>query len=136
MREKDGERRNAPKGLNVFYLPAHHNCVAQLAAIGETAIIIKRDFKGRLMDFLAGWTMAGINFLASLFVFLGGIGVLAVIALYIIDSLQTRDAIRHNYPVIGRFRDIFTHLGEFFRQYFFALDREEMPFNRAEREWI
>jgi glutamate synthase domain-containing protein 2 len=27
-------------------------------------------------------------------------------------------------------------LGEFFRQYFFAMDREEMPFNRAEREWV
>jgi len=27
-------------------------------------------------------------------------------------------------------------LGEFFRQYFFAMDREEMPFNRAERQWI
>ena len=43
---------------------------------------------------------------------------------------------RHNYPLIGRFRALFTHLGEFFRQYFFALDREEMPFNRAERDWI
>jgi hypothetical protein len=27
-------------------------------------------------------------------------------------------------------------LGEFFRQYFFVLDREELPFNRAERDWI
>jgi hypothetical protein len=27
-------------------------------------------------------------------------------------------------------------LGEFFRQYFFAMDREEMPFNRAERDWV
>jgi len=88
------------------------------------------------MDFLTGWTMTGINFLASLFVFVVGVGVLGVLILYIIDSLQTRDAIRHNYPVIGRFRYLFTHLGEFFRQYFFALDREEMPFNRAERDWI
>jgi glutamate synthase domain-containing protein 2 len=38
--------------------------------------------------------------------------------------------------VIGRFRYLFTRLGEFFRQYFFALDREELPFNRAERDWI
>ena len=43
---------------------------------------------------------------------------------------------RRNYPVIGRFRYLFTMLGEFFRQYFFALDREEMPFNRAERDWV
>ena len=31
---------------------------------------------------------------------------------------------------------LFSQLGEFFRQYFFAMDREEMPFNRAEREWV
>lgn len=28
------------------------------------------------------------------------------------------------------------NLGEFFRQYFFAMDREEMPFNRAQRSWV
>jgi glutamate synthase domain-containing protein 2 len=38
--------------------------------------------------------------------------------------------------VIGRFRYFFEHLGEFFRQYFFALDREELPFNRAQRSWV
>ena len=31
---------------------------------------------------------------------------------------------------------MFEKLGEFFRQYFFAMDREEMPFNRAERSWV
>jgi hypothetical protein len=41
-----------------------------------------------------------------------------------------------NYPVVGHFRSIFSSLGEFFRQYFFAMDREEMPFNRAERDWV
>jgi hypothetical protein len=30
----------------------------------------------------------------------------------------------------------FEDLGEYFRQYFFANDREEMPFNRATRGWI
>jgi glutamate synthase domain-containing protein 2 len=50
--------------------------------------------------------------------------------------VQSKDAIRRNYPVIGRFRELFTSLGEFFRQYFFAMDREEMPFNRAERNWV
>ena len=59
-----------------------------------------------------------------------------VIVIFIIDVRQTRDAVRRNYPVLGRFRYIFSMLGEFFRQYFFAMDREEMPFNRAERDWI
>jgi len=59
-----------------------------------------------------------------------------VVILFVVDSTQSKDAVRRNYPVVGRFRDIFMRLGEFFRQYFFALDREEMPFNRAERDWI
>ncbi|QXT41329.1 FMN-binding glutamate synthase family protein [Gymnodinialimonas ceratoperidinii] len=65
-----------------------------------------------------------------------GVAVLAIIVLYIRDRSQRRDAIRHNYPVLGRFRGLFSELGEFFRQYFFAMDREELPFNRAQREWV
>lgn len=67
-----------------------------------------------------------------------GLGVMLVViaVLYIADVTQTRHAVRRNYPVIGRFRYIFEYLGEFFRQYLFALDREEMPFNRAQRGWI
>jgi glutamate synthase domain-containing protein 2 len=72
---------------------------------------------------------------AALFVFLLGIGVLAVIVIFVIDITQTKSAIRRNYPVVGRFRYFFEHLGEFFRQYFFAMDREELPFNRAQRSW-
>jgi glutamate synthase domain-containing protein 2 len=72
------------------------------------------------------------------FVFVGavGIGLLCVVTLFIIDRVQTQDAIRRNYPVIGRFRKVFSTLGEFFRQYFFAMDREELPFNRAQRDWV
>lgn len=74
--------------------------------------------------------------LTYLFVFAVGFAFLVVIALYIVDRRQSGDAIRRNYPVIGRFRHLFSTLGEFFRQYFFAMDREELPFNRAQREWI
>lgn len=62
--------------------------------------------------------------------------VLTVLIFFVIDRTQTGDAIRRNYPVIGRFRGLFSKLGEFFRQYFFAMDREEMPFNRAQRDWV
>ncbi len=67
-----------------------------------------------------------------------GIGLVLLIAavMYVVDRSQTEDAVRRNYPVIGRFRKVFTELGEFFRQYFFAMDREELPFNRAQRDWI
>ncbi|MGD8678130.1 MAG: FMN-binding glutamate synthase family protein [Chromatiales bacterium] len=75
-------------------------------------------------------------FLPSLFIFVIGLGVLWVIYAFIKDVTQTEQAIRRNYPVIGRFRYLFEHLGEFFRQYFFAMDREELPFNRAQRSWV
>jgi len=88
------------------------------------------------MGLLQQFTMDGLRFLATLFIFTVGIGTLAVIVMFILDATQSKDAVRHNYPVVGRFRELLTRLGEFFRQYFFALDREEMPFNRAERDWI
>ena len=78
----------------------------------------------------------GVILLSNILLFVLGLLVLAVIALFVIDITQTKDAVRRNYPVIGRFRYLFQTLGEFFRQYFFAMDREELPFNRAEREWI
>ena len=74
------------------------------------------------------WLAEILQLFAYLFVFLVGIGVLWVIALYFVDINQTSHAIRRNYPVVGRFRYVFEHMGEFFRQYFFAQDREEMPF--------
>lgn len=84
-----------------------------------------------------------LNF-ADLFLSLLGLIIAAALTLlivvvawmYVSDISQSRQAIRRNYPVIGRFRYIFEHLGEFFRQYFFALDREELPFNRAQRSWV
>lgn len=74
--------------------------------------------------------------LAALFVFAVGVGVLVLIILFIVDITQTKHAIRRNYPVVGRLRYFLEHLGVFFRQYFFAMDREEMPFNRAQRSWV
>lgn len=60
---------------------------------------------------------------------------ISIVWMYWHDKHQTVSTIRKNYPVIGRLRYKFEHLGEFFRQYFFAMDREEMPFNRAQRTW-
>lgn len=77
-----------------------------------------------------------LNWLAILFILAVGCSIAAVIIIYVIDLRQSHSAIRRNYPVIGRFRYLFEHLGEFFRQYFFAMDREELPFNRAQRSWV
>ena len=59
-----------------------------------------------------------------------------ILCMYVIDTRQTKHSIRRNYPVVGRLRYQFEHMGEFFRQYFFAMDREELPFNRAQRSWV
>lgn len=82
------------------------------------------------------YAMNALQILALAFVLVLGVAVFLLVFFFIIDKTQTGDAIRRNYPVIGRFRGLFTSLGEFFRQYFFAMDREEMPFNRAQRDWI
>jgi glutamate synthase domain-containing protein 2 len=79
--------------------------------------------------------VTALEIMAVVFITLLGMLVLWAIVAYILDVTQTRHAIRRNYPVIGRFRYFFEHLGEFFRQYFFAMDREELPFNRAQRSW-
>ena len=74
--------------------------------------------------------------LSVIFILVLGLGLLTILVLYVVDVSQTKQTIRRNYPVIGRFRYFFEHLGEFFRQYFFSADREELPFNRAERSWV
>ncbi|RMF12069.1 MAG: FMN-binding glutamate synthase family protein, partial [Alphaproteobacteria bacterium] len=74
-------------------------------------------------------------FLAALFIFVIGLGALALVVLFIIDIAQTKHAIRRNYPVIGRLRSLLEHLGTFLRQYMFAMDWEEQPFNRAQRSY-
>ena len=80
--------------------------------------------------------MSVADIMATAFVFVIGLAVLAVIVLAVIDLTQRKNAVRHNFPVLGRLRDFFSFLGTFFRQYFFALDHEELPFNRAQRNWV
>lgn len=87
------------------------------------------------MDHLTTYQLI-IEILVYSFILFAGFFVIGIFWLYLCDKLQTRQAIRHNFPVIGRLRYVFEHWGIFFRQYFFAQDREEMPFNRAQRNWV
>jgi len=77
-----------------------------------------------------------LGWMTTAFIFVVGFFILFLIGVYIADITQTKQAIRRNYPVIGHFRYYFEHIGTFFRQYFFTMDREEMPFNRAQRSWV
>ncbi|MBT6096549.1 MAG: FMN-binding glutamate synthase family protein [Rhodospirillaceae bacterium] len=76
-----------------------------------------------------------ITYGAAAIIFFVALVLIIIAVLYIVDISQTTHAIRRNYPVIGRLRYFFEHMGGFFRQYFFAMDREEMPFNREQRSW-
>lgn len=88
------------------------------------------------MNQLHYFVSQSVEVLSFLLILALGIGILAIFILYIIDRLQNESTLRKNYPVIARFRYGLEHLGEFLRQYMFAGDREELPFNRAERSWV
>ena len=88
------------------------------------------------MMFLASTLFNVLEFLSLLFIFAVGSALSFLTAVYVLDRRQHGDAILRNYPVIGHMRHILSSLGEFLRQYFFAMDRDELPFNRAERNWV
>jgi glutamate synthase domain-containing protein 2 len=73
---------------------------------------------------------AGLGTLVALLI-VGGLFVM-----FVRDVTQKKHSVLRNFPIVGRFRYWFEELGEYFRQYFFANDREEMPFNRATRAWV
>ncbi|MBK8745325.1 FMN-binding glutamate synthase family protein [Propionivibrio sp.] len=56
--------------------------------------------------------------------------------LYVQDVTQEKHTVLRNFPLIGHLRYVFERLGEYFRQYLFLGDREEMPFDRATRSWV
>lgn len=87
------------------------------------------------MGYIGQLGLSIVEYGALAFVFLIGVACLVALYLYLADINQNEQAIRRNYPIVGRFRYLFEHMGEFFRQYFFAMDREELPFNRAQRSW-
>jgi glutamate synthase domain-containing protein 2 len=82
------------------------------------------------MDSLMHVLTFGAGTLVALFLF-GGL-----LVLFVKDVTQKQHTVLRNFPVIGHFRYWFEQLGEYFRQYFFANDREEMPFNRSTRAWV
>ncbi|QXQ07772.1 FMN-binding glutamate synthase family protein [Sphingosinicellaceae bacterium] len=88
------------------------------------------------MTFLSSSVPNTMEALATLFIFCVGVVFIAIVVVFALDRRQHHDAILHNYPVIGHLRHILSGLGEFFRQYFFAMDRDELPFNRADRTWV
>tara|TARA_B110001452_G_C15222250_1_gene423693 strand:- start:11 stop:1600 length:1590 start_codon:yes stop_codon:yes gene_type:complete len=60
--------------------------------------------------------------------------ILLTIAIY--DVFQKKNTITRNFPLLGRLRNVFILLGPPIRQYFIASNRDELPFNRSQRNWI
>ncbi|MEJ2680756.1 MAG: FMN-binding glutamate synthase family protein [Gammaproteobacteria bacterium] len=88
------------------------------------------------MDTLQHVAFSTLEWLSILFIVTVGSITLWLVIVFWHDKTQRESTLKRNYPVLAHFRYFFEHLGTFFRQYFFALDREEMPFNRAERSWV
>ncbi len=59
-----------------------------------------------------------------------------IVTLGIADMLQSRQAIRRNFPVIGHVRYLFEMIRPEIRQYFVESDIEGRPFNREERSLV
>lgn len=59
-----------------------------------------------------------------------------LIVLFFWDIRQKKHSITRNFPVIGHLRYLAERLGVFLREFFYSGDREELPFNRAQRTWI
>src|SRR3954466_13253770 len=68
------------------------------------------------------WVLAGI------------VAALVLLALY--DALQRRHALLRAYPLLGRARFMLEKIGPELRQYWFADDKQERPFDRTQRDWI
>src|SRR4051812_40161277 len=62
--------------------------------------------------------------------------VAALLLLAVHDLLQRRHALLRAYPVLGRMRFMLEKIGPELRQYWFAPDKAERPFDRTERNWI
>ena len=77
-----------------------------------------------------------LSTLIAIMGWLAGIVMLILSLVFFYDIFQSQHAVLRNYPVIGHMRYFLERQGEFFRQYFFAHDREELPFNRATRSWV
>jgi glutamate synthase domain-containing protein 2 len=60
--------------------------------------------------------------------------VVAIIAVR--DLTQRHHAVTRNFPVVGHLRYFFEEMGQPLRQYFFAGDLEERPYNRVTRSWV
>lgn len=59
-----------------------------------------------------------------------------LVALYFSDRRQTQHAVLRNFPLLGRLRYLFEHIGPEMRQYLFDGDAEGKPFSRSDYQSV
>ncbi len=86
-----------------------------------------------VMDWISEWI--GVATFALLVIMMTG-PVIALTGLYIHDRLQSQHAVLRNFPLLGRMRYLFEHVGPEMRQYLFEGDRDGRPFSRDDYQNI
>lgn len=62
--------------------------------------------------------------------------ILLLLIVFFWDIKQKKRTILRNFPIIGHFRYFLEYIGVYLRQYIISGDREELPFDRADRSWV
>jgi glutamate synthase domain-containing protein 2 len=86
-----------------------------------------------LLGTIAGWPLVAGQGLVWLWL---AVPCTALLALGLYDLVQTRHAIRRNYPVLGNLRFLFELIRPEIRQYFLEDDTVAAPFSRAQRSLV
>jgi len=68
--------------------------------------------------------------------YLVGILILILFIIFVWDISQRKHTILRTFPIVGYLRYFAENLGVYLRRFFYARDREELPFNRAQRTWV
>lgn len=87
-----------------------------------------------LLGFLALFVLLGDFDIISFYWLL--IPILLIILSWYDSFIQTKHALLHNFPLLGRFRYIFESVRPEFRQYFFEGELDGKPFNRRQRSIV
>ncbi len=91
--------------------------------------------------FASRYLALGLSALGFALLILSGHGLLALpfaalVAVGLWDVIQTKHAIRRNYPIMAHFRFLFEKIRPEMRQYLFESDTEAVPFSRDQRALV
>ena len=95
--------------------------------------LMRRHFIASACVLVALLVLLSLRFPSTVWAF-GLVGPILLLGVY--DMLQTRHAIRRNFPVLGNFRYLFEHIRPEINQYFVESATDGTPFNRDLRSVV